>query len=106
MDGMGALAVLILVAVVGVLLAGLAVERYRPRHAPVHPLPTSEVFIDPETHRRTRVWVDPVTGARDYRDEPDPTGTPLPPLERPGLFLPAQQQPALPAPPEQPQPPV
>ena len=102
---MGALVVLVVVGFVGVLLVGLAVERYRPRHEPVHPLPTSEVFIDPETHRRLRVWVDPVTGARDYRDEPDPTGTPLPPLERPGLFLPTQPQHTLPAPPDQ-QPPA
>lgn len=28
--------------------------------------PTGEVFIDPDTGRRTRVWYDPGTGKRDY----------------------------------------
>jgi hypothetical protein len=99
--------VLILAAVVvAVVLAIAGWERYRPRHRPVNPLPTSEVFIDPATHRRLRVWVDPVTGARDYREDFDPTATPLPPLHRPGLHLPPgwppQPENALPEPPEQP----
>lgn len=43
------------------------------------------------------MWVDPVTGARDYRDEPDVTTTALPPLERPGLMLPQPpEEPRLP----------
>lgn len=32
--------------------------------------PTSEVFIDPTTGKRTRVYEDPSTGKRQYRDEP------------------------------------
>ena len=32
--------------------------------------PTGEVFIDPETNRKMRVWYDPATGQRDYRPEP------------------------------------
>lgn len=80
--------ILLAAVVVALVLALVGFERYRPRHRPVHPLPTSEVFIDPASHRRLRVWVDPVTGAREYRDEPDPTTTPLPPLPRPGLHLP------------------
>jgi hypothetical protein len=35
-------------------------------------LPTSEVFVDPTSGRRVRVWVDPGTGRRQYREEPDP----------------------------------
>jgi len=35
-------------------------------------LPTSEVFIDPTSGRRVRVYVDPGTGRRQYREEPDP----------------------------------
>ena len=89
--------ILLVVLAAALVLALLGWERYRPRHQPVHPLPTSEVFIDPATHRRLRVWVDPVTGARDYRDEPDFTTTALPPLERPGLMLPQPpEEPRLP----------
>jgi hypothetical protein len=32
--------------------------------------PTQEVFRDPTTGRMTRVWEDPKTGQRQYRDEP------------------------------------
>jgi hypothetical protein len=32
--------------------------------------PTQEVFRDPTTGRLTRVWEDPKTGQRQYRDEP------------------------------------
>ena len=31
--------------------------------------PTAEIFIDPETGRRMRVWFDDRTGQRDYRPE-------------------------------------
>jgi hypothetical protein len=31
--------------------------------------PTAEIFIDPETGRRMRVWFDARTGQRDYRPE-------------------------------------
>ena len=31
--------------------------------------PTAEIFIDPETGRRMRVWFDTRTGERDYRPE-------------------------------------
>ena len=30
---------------------------------------TDEVFVDPTTNRRMRVWVDPVDGARHYVGE-------------------------------------
>ncbi len=91
------LALVVVVVVIGIAVALLRMERYRPRQRPVQALPTSEVFVDPETHRRLRVWVDPVTGAREYRDDPDPRTTALPPLERPGLYLPSTpEQAALP----------
>jgi hypothetical protein len=32
--------------------------------------PTSEVFKDPTTGKLTRVYEDPSTGARQYREEP------------------------------------
>ncbi|HYM53375.1 MAG TPA: hypothetical protein VEW45_07890 [Candidatus Dormibacteraeota bacterium] len=31
--------------------------------------PTDEVFVDPTTGQRTRVWIDPQTGERSYRPE-------------------------------------
>jgi len=95
------LAWVVLGIVLAVALVALVLrwERYRPPHRPVHPLPTSEVFIDPESGRRLRVWVDPLTGARDYREDLEAAATPLPPLHRPGLYLPptAPPSPALPA---------
>jgi hypothetical protein len=33
--------------------------------------PTGEVFRDPSTGKMTRVWEDPSTGTRQYREEPD-----------------------------------
>lgn len=32
--------------------------------------PTNEVFHDPATGKLTRVWEDPSTGRREYREEP------------------------------------
>jgi hypothetical protein len=79
---------IVVVLLVVVLFTATGWERYRPRRRAVHPLPTTEVFIDPTTHRRMRVWIDPASGAREYREELETTATPLPPLERPGLLLP------------------
>lgn len=31
--------------------------------------PTEEVFMDPSTGQRTRVWIDPGTGERSYRPD-------------------------------------
>lgn len=60
-------------AVVGLAIAGVAVgwERYRPGRRGPSPRaqPTNEVFIDPETGRRTRVWFDQTSGTREYREE-------------------------------------
>lgn len=79
---------MILVVVVAACLALVGWDRYRPRTVPQRPLPTTEVFLDPVTHRRIRVWIDPATGAREYREELETTATPLPPGERPGLLPP------------------
>lgn len=84
-------AIFVLIAgflVVVVFMTALGWERYRPRARPQIALPTTEVFIDPTTHQRTRVWIDPASGVREYREELDTTATPLPPLQRPGLHLP------------------
>ena len=83
----GGLVALIVLAVVALLIAGLWYERYRPRTVPRRPMPTTEVFLDPVTHRRMRVWMDPATGAREYREELETTATPLPPPD-PGLLPP------------------
>ncbi len=72
--------VLIAVVVVGVLGALLGWDRYRGnrKHTADRNTyePTDEVFIDPATGRRTRVWYKPATGDRrpatgdrDYRPE-------------------------------------
>jgi hypothetical protein len=84
--------------VVGVVLLVLRRERYRPPRQPTEwTLPTTEVFIDPETGRRQRVYVSPASGARSYVDE-DPSAIVYPPLERPGLVGPPPR-PGLPGPP-------
>jgi hypothetical protein len=44
-------------------------ERYRPGSTGPT-IPTDEVLVDPESRRRQRVHMDPVTGARVYVDEP------------------------------------
>jgi len=72
------MAVVILVAaLVALVLIGLTAifgwERYRtPPVSGANPggaRPTSEVFIDPETGRRMRVWFDDRTGEREYHPE-------------------------------------
>jgi hypothetical protein len=92
----------ILLVAVGVILALVGWDRYRPRTLPQRPLPTTEVFLDPVSHRRMRVWIDPATGAREYCEELETTATPLPPLDRPGLLFPPEDQRHLPPPPAPP----
>ena len=67
--------VLVIIAVLAVIvLAAYLIrwERYRTNPAATTSKlqPTTEVFVDPETKQRKRVWYDPTTGAREYRDEP------------------------------------
>lgn len=59
----------------GVLLIALILERPRYRadregsDANGELRPTNEVFEDPTTGQRTRVWIDPASGERSYRPE-------------------------------------
>jgi hypothetical protein len=64
--------------IVAVLSLALRWERYRAKLSP-GAMPTSEVFVDPETGGVVRVWIDPATGTRDYRPETAPSSLPPPP---------------------------
>jgi hypothetical protein len=59
--------------VVGVVVALFGWDRYRGHRqaagAGSASAPTAEVFIDPATGARMRVWYDPATGEREYRPE-------------------------------------
>jgi hypothetical protein len=65
--------VILAVVIVGIVIAVFGWDRYRGNHETTSndsgAKPTDEVFIDPETSRRMRVWYDPGTGRRDYRPE-------------------------------------
>lgn len=69
------IAILVLLVLIGT-SAVLGWERYRggPHGDAGTPLPppsrpTSEMFIDPETGRRMRVWYESRSGERTYRQE-------------------------------------
>jgi hypothetical protein len=65
--------VLVVVVVAGIVIAIFRWDRYRVTRksdsSGTASQPTAEVFIDPETGRRMRVWYDSTTGQRDYRPE-------------------------------------
>jgi hypothetical protein len=65
--------VVLAVVIAGIVIALFGWDRYRGSRKAAGtrngPRPTDEVFIDPETGHRTRVWYDPATGQRDYRPE-------------------------------------
>jgi len=65
--------IILAVVVAGIVIALFGWDRYRGNRKTAsnngEAKPTDEVFIDPETGRRTRVWYDPGTGQRDYRPE-------------------------------------
>ena len=65
--------IILAVVVAGAVVALFGWDRYRGgRKVPGRAggaAPTDEVFIDPNTGRRMRVWYDPATGQRDYRPE-------------------------------------
>ncbi len=65
--------VVLVVVIAGIVIALLGWDRYRGNRKNASndsaSQPTSEVFIDPETGRRTRVWYDPRTGQREYRPD-------------------------------------
>jgi ABC-2 type transport system ATP-binding protein len=70
------LVIVAVVVVVGVVVAVFGWDRYRDTRKPSsgggHAAPTGEVFVDPETGGRMRVWYDRSTGRREYRHE-DPS---------------------------------
>jgi hypothetical protein len=65
--------VIIAVVVVGIVIALFGWDRYRGSRKSAADgsasQPTDEVFTDPDTGRRIRVWYDPSTGRREYRAE-------------------------------------
>jgi hypothetical protein len=65
--------VILAVVIVGIVIALFGWDRYRGGRKRASnsgaSQPTDEVFIDPETGRRMRVWYDPGTGKREYRPE-------------------------------------
>ena len=67
-----ALIVIAIVVVVGVVIALFGWDRYRGSRKSASggaAQPTDEVFIDPETGRKMRVWYDESSGKREYRPE-------------------------------------
>ncbi len=72
--------VVAVVVVVGVVVALFGWDRYRVGHKAAgegsHAQPTGEVFVDPDTGHRTRVWFDPDTGRREYRPDLPPDAVP------------------------------
>jgi hypothetical protein len=65
--------VVLVVVVVGVVIALFGWDRYRGNRKSASTgtasQPTGEVFVDPGSGRRMRVWYDASTGKRDYRPE-------------------------------------
>lgn len=64
--------VILAVVVLGIVIAVFGWDRYRGNRkegADGGAEPTTEVFIDPATGKRMRVWYDPATGDRQYRAE-------------------------------------
>ncbi|HXC84451.1 MAG TPA: hypothetical protein VNV62_21590 [Trebonia sp.] len=64
--------VIIAILIVGIAAALFGWDRYRGSRKSASgsaAQPTDEVFIDPDTGRRMRVWYDPRSGKRDYRPE-------------------------------------
>jgi hypothetical protein len=72
--------VVAVVVVAGVVIAVFGWDRYRGGHKlsgnANHAQPTEEVFVDPESGRRLRVWYDQRSGRREYRPEPPPDASP------------------------------
>lgn len=63
--------VVAVVVVAGIVIAVFGWDRYRGTRAPAGDgaEPTAEVFVDPDTGRRMRVWYDRETGHREYRPD-------------------------------------
>jgi hypothetical protein len=65
--------VILAIVVVGVVVALFGWDRYRGSRKSASGTsvaqPTDEVFVDPQSGKRMRVWYDPTTGQREYRAE-------------------------------------
>jgi hypothetical protein len=63
--------IIIAAVIVGAVAALFGWDRYRGgrKNASGTAQPTDEVFIDPDTGRKMRVWYDERSGKRDYRPE-------------------------------------
>jgi hypothetical protein len=64
--------VIIAIVVVGIVTALFGLDRYRGSRRSTSgnvAQPTDEVFIDPESGRKMRVWYDQRSGKREYRPE-------------------------------------
>ena len=64
--------VIIAIVIVGIVTALFGLDRYRGSRKSTTAnatQPTDEVFIDPETGRKMRVWYDQDCGKREYRPE-------------------------------------
>lgn len=65
--------VVLVVVIAGIVIALFGWDRYRGGRKGVSGSSaahrTDEVFIDPDTGQRMRVWYDPTTGQREYRPE-------------------------------------
>jgi hypothetical protein len=64
--------VILVVVVAGIVIAFFGWDRYRGARKTAGggtAQPTGEVFIDPATGQRMRVWYDSSTGQREYRPE-------------------------------------
>jgi hypothetical protein len=64
--------VIIAIVIVGIVTALFGLDRYRGTRKSTGgstAQPTDEVFIDPETGRKMRVWYDQRSGKREYRPE-------------------------------------
>jgi hypothetical protein len=64
--------VIIAIVIVGIVTALFGLDRYRGSRNSTSDSaarPTDEVFMDPETGRKMRVWYDQRSGKREYRPE-------------------------------------
>jgi hypothetical protein len=64
--------VIIAIVIVGIVAALFGLDRYRGSRKSTSgsaAQPTDEVFIDPETGRKMRVWYDQRSGKREYRSD-------------------------------------
>ena len=65
---------IVLLIIVLVVLVAIGMSLFVRRHGEAvvpagHWQSTEEVFVDPTTHRRMRVWLDPTDGSRHYVPE-------------------------------------